>query len=287
MIRPAEDLALYRAEMAEWPGRRRAARLAGVPTATGSRPTTPAVATSSTGSRPSGRCRRASCRTPASCRGVDRLDQQPQRHAAAGVHGAARRGRGRRAAGPRPAVGPGVAGLPRRPGRSRRRRRGGSATSGGCARSASPAPAVRSARSSRWTSARPASRPWSRASRGTWRVDPALLGPAVRRPRGAAVAVRPAGPRPQAHGRALRVRLPAGDVQARRQAPVGLLRAADPVRRPAGREARRHRRPQGRGARGSTRSTRTSPFTKAMTAAVDREIEDLARWLDLELTLPR
>ena len=28
------------------------------------------------------------------------------------------------------------------------------------------------------------------------------------------------------------------------------------------------------------------PFSKAMTAAVDREIEDLARWLDLELELP-
>ena len=29
------------------------------------------------------------------------------------------------------------------------------------------------------------------------------------------------------------------------------------------------------------------PFTKAVTAAVDREIEDLARWLELDLTLPR
>ena len=28
------------------------------------------------------------------------------------------------------------------------------------------------------------------------------------------------------------------------------------------------------------------PFSKAMTAAVDREIRDLARWLDLELVLP-
>jgi hypothetical protein len=27
-------------------------------------------------------------------------------------------------------------------------------------------------------------------------------------------------------------------------------------------------------------------FTKAMTAAVDREIADLARWLDLELVRP-
>ncbi len=31
---------------------------------------------------------------------------------------------------------------------------------------------------------------------------------------------------------------------------------------------------------------RDVPFSKAMTAAVDREIRDLARWLDLELVLP-
>ncbi len=31
---------------------------------------------------------------------------------------------------------------------------------------------------------------------------------------------------------------------------------------------------------------RDAPFTKAMSAAVDREIRDLARWLDLELVLP-
>ncbi|MDX6298857.1 MAG: uncharacterized protein QOF53_71, partial [Nocardioidaceae bacterium] len=30
---------------------------------------------------------------------------------------------------------------------------------------------------------------------------------------------------------------------------------------------------------------RDLPFTKAMTAAVDREIRDLARWLGLELVL--
>jgi uncharacterized protein YcaQ len=28
------------------------------------------------------------------------------------------------------------------------------------------------------------------------------------------------------------------------------------------------------------------PFSRAMSTAVDREIEDLARWLDLELALP-
>ena len=44
---------------------------------------------------------------------VDRLDQQPQRHPVAGVHGAAGRGRRRRAERARPAVGPSRAGLPR------------------------------------------------------------------------------------------------------------------------------------------------------------------------------
>ena len=50
--------------------------------------------------------------------------------------------------------------------------------------------------------------------------------------------------------RALRVRLPARDVQAGRQAPLGLLGTADPLRGPAGRKARRHRRPQRGGAPG-------------------------------------
>ncbi len=68
----------------------------------------------------------------------------------------------------------------------------------------------------------------------------------LRGPRGVAVAVRPAGDGPQAARRALRVRLRPGDVQAEGPADLGLLRAADPVRRPAGREARRH----GRAGRG-------------------------------------
>ena len=86
---------------------------------------------------------------------------------------------------------------------------------------------------------------------------PALPRPAVR---GRAALLSPLDRlvyRPQADGRDLRVRLPARDVQAGGEAPVGLLRAADPVRRPAGRQARRHRRPQGRACCGSTRSTRT------------------------------
>ena len=95
--------------------------------------------------------------------------------------------------------------------------------------------------------------------KGEWRVEPSLAGPAVRGPRRAAVAVRPAGPGPQAARPALRVRLPARDVQAGRAADLGLLRAPDPPRRPAGREARRDRRAGRRRAPGRRRCTRTSP----------------------------
>ena len=45
------------------------------------------------------------------------------------------------------------------------------------------------------------------------------------------------------------------------------------------------RRPQGRGA-GVDAVHQDVPFTKADDAAVDREIEDLARWLDLEMVVP-
>ena len=77
-VRPAEDLALYRAEMADWPGTgdsdwqedlrdwveaNNACRLDILERL-----------------RPTDRCRRASCRTPARSRGVERLEQQPQRH---------------------------------------------------------------------------------------------------------------------------------------------------------------------------------------------------------------
>ena len=53
---------------------------------------------------------------------------------------------------------------------------------------------------------------------------------------GAAVAVRPARLRPAPLAGAVRLRLHPRDVQARGQAPLGLLRPADPPRRPAGRK---------------------------------------------------
>ena len=263
MIRPSEDLALYRAEMAGWEPAERG-QLPGW------------RASQRDWVRANDACRRdildrlgssgplPSRELPGHLRGavaVDRVDQQPQRHAAAGVHGAARRGRDRRAAGRRPAVGPGGPGLPRRPGGPGATRRGASATSGGCGRSASPGPGDRSARSSRLDVGEVGEPAVVEGVKGTWRVDPVPAGPAVRGAGGAAVAVRPADPRPQAHGRALRVRLPAGDVQAGRQAPLGVLRAADPVRRPAGRASSTPPPTARPGCCGSTRSTRTCRST--------------------------
>ena len=99
-------------------------------------------------------------RAPRHLRGavaLQRVEQQPQPPDDARPPRRAGRGRRRGRGRPRPAVGPGLADLPRRPGASRWRRRGGCATSAGSAPSASPGPRAPSCRSSRSTSARPAS----------------------------------------------------------------------------------------------------------------------------------
>ena len=225
-IRPAEDLALFRAAMAEWPGRgelkdwqearrdwledNNACRRDILELLRGRR----AVA----GERAARHLRPAV--------GVDRLEQEQERHDAARPPRPTRRGRVRRAAGAPSAVGPGRSDLPRRP---RRTRRGGA---GHPQRAPATQPRHRPGRASpsrpasRTTSATPASRPSSTGCRGSGAWTRRWLGPAVLGPRRAAVAVRPPRPRPQADGRAVRLRLPARDVQARRQAALGLLRAA-------------------------------------------------------------
>ena len=145
-----------------------------------------------------------------------------------------------------------------------------------------PAEGDRRCRSSRSTSARPASRPWSRASKGEWRVDPAALGRRLRGAHGAAVAVRPARPRPASRAEelfdfeyTLEMYKPAA------QAPLGLLRAPDPPRRPAGREGRR-RPPTARPSVLRVHAIHEDvKFTRAMTKAVQAELEDLASWLGL------
>ena len=79
---------------------------------------------------------------------------------------------------------------------------------------------------------------WSRMSPASGASTPPSW-VAILRAGGPAVTAGPAGDGPQAAGRDLRVRLHARDVQACRQASVGLLRAADPVRRPPRGKARR------------------------------------------------
>ena len=121
MLRPAEDIALYRAEMAAWPGAGELREW---------------QEDRRDWVEANDACRRdilerlradgplPSQRAPRHLRGAvarRRVEQQPQRPDAARAHGAARRGRRGRAAGPRPALGPRRAGLPRRPGARRRR----------------------------------------------------------------------------------------------------------------------------------------------------------------------
>ncbi len=88
-----------------------------------------------------------------------------------------------------------------------------------------------------------------RAGDGRGRARNVARGPrgarqAVRRTDRVVVALRSPALRPQARHRAVRLRVRARDVQARGQAPVGLLRASDPPPRPAGGQAGRHRRSQ-------------------------------------------
>ena len=204
-----------------WPPGPAAAAAAGVAggrSPTGWRPTTPAAATSST------RLRR---RRPAAARELPDTCVVPWRSSgwtndrnvddAARAAWGARRGRGRRSREGRDRLWDlAERGLPRRPGRARRRRRAHPLTRGGCGRSASPGPRARSARSSRYDVGEAGEPAVVEGVAGQWRVDPDRCSTdAVRGPHRAAVAAGPAGLRPQADGRALRVRLPAGDVQAR------------------------------------------------------------------------
>src|SRR4030095_8480733 len=111
MIRPSEDLALYRADMAGWASapRGRESGRGGVRARRGAAqrrlpPGHPGPA------RLLGAAHLA--RAPRHLQGaveVERVDQQPQRLPAAGVHGPAGRGRDRRATGQRPAGGRGGA----------------------------------------------------------------------------------------------------------------------------------------------------------------------------------
>ncbi len=144
---------------------RAAATAGGRPTATGCAPTTRAAGTSSTGLARRGRCRRAISRTPARCRGSRPGGPTTATSPSCWSSWCSEaRSRSRDAAA---ATGCGTwpPASTRMTRSSPLTRRCASATSGGCAPWASPAPGDPSARSSRWTWARPASRPSSRTSR--------------------------------------------------------------------------------------------------------------------------
>ena len=288
MIRPAEDLALYRADMAGWdrakPGEQpgwRASRRDWVRANDACRRDI-LDRLASSGPLPS----RDLPDTCARAVEVERLDQRPQRHAAAGDAWccAARS----RSPGGSAATGCGIwppASIPTT--RSfPRSRRGGSATSAGCgalgiARARGPECPVEPLDVGEV--GEPAT---VEGVRGTWRVDPAQLGQpfegrtALLSPFDRLVHDRkrmvelfefdyalemykPAAKRrwgyfalPILHGDRL-----VGKVDATADRKAGVLRV-DAIHQDV-------------------------PFTRRMTTEVRREIDDLARWLDLDLTLPR
>jgi hypothetical protein len=279
MVRPPRTWPSTAPDMAAWAGDgpapgRRPSQHAWVA------PTTPAAATSSTGSAPAGRCRRASCRTPAPSRGVERVDQRAQRHPAAGAHGPPRRGRRRRPAGPRAAVGPGGAGVPRRPGAAGRRGapRARPAAPGGARHRAGAGSGAAGRADGRRRGGR-AGR--GRRRQGPWRVDPAYLGQPFT---GRAALLSPFDR--LVHDRRRTVDLFEFDYQLEMYKPAAKRRwgyFALPVLfgdRLVGKlDAEADRRA---GVLSVRAVHEDAPFTKAMTAAVRREIEDLARWLGLE-----
>ena len=162
--------------------------------------------------------------------------------------------------------------------RSRTRR--GSGTSGGYGRWASPGGRPPRCPSSPSTSATPASRPSSRAYAANGASTPPCSAATSQTARRSSP-VRPAHPRPRPRPGALRLRVRPRDVQTGGQAALGLLRAADPPRRPDGGQGRRRHRPQGRRP-SSERDPRGRQIHRAIAKAVQAELDDLAGWLGLE-----
>ena len=272
-IRPSEDLALYRAEMAA--GRARAAPGLGGGAARVGRgqrrlppghPGAPRRGRPADLAGPARHLRRAVA--------VERLERPPQRAADARHDGGARRGGRRRAARARPALGPRGPGLPARRRRAPRGRR---------------APAARTA--ARGARHRPFSgRGRGRRTRGRRRRYGCLAGrpDAARRrlrgPHGAAVTPGPAGLRPQAHGRAVPSSTTSWRCTSRRATrrwgywalPVlhgdRLVGKVDATADRTAGVLRRRRRARGR-----------SPSPRRWRPRCRRELEGLARWLGLVL----
>ena len=118
--------------------------------------------------------------------------------------------------------------------------------------------------------------------KGEWRVDPALLDGRLRGPHRAAVAVRPADPRPGRTQELFDFEYTLEMYKPAAQAALGLLRAADPPRRPAGREARRAA-DRKAGVLRVNAIHEDVTFTRAVAKAVQAELDDLAAWLGLTL----
>ena len=254
------------------------------PRGPGSRRTSRSAATSSSCSATPGRCSPATSPTRASCRGR-RPGWTNDRNVTQMLEFLMMRGEvavsGR--AGPPAALGPRRARLPaRHAGRARPTRRAGSATSAGCASLGIARETAPQCRSSRSTSASPASRRSSRACRATWRVDPAALERAVRRPHRAAVAVRPADPRPRADAAlfdfeyVLEMYKPA----AKRRWGYFALPILHRDRLVGKLDAKADRKAGVLRVHAVHQDVR---FTRAITADVDAEIAALAAWLELDV----
>nr|WP_278260374.1 hypothetical protein [Nocardioides convexus] len=184
--------------------------------------------------------------------GLERLEQRQERQPAPGDAHPGRRRRDQRAPWPPAGLRPRRAGLPVGPHRPVVRRRTGRARPS-CPRGTGDLPALRLRRG------HPGH---GRRHRGHLVRRPGRPRRGGRPPRGslrAALPLRPPRPRPRPRAGPVRLRVRPGDVQARRRAPVGLLRAPRPPRRPAGRQSSTPRRTARPGCCGSTRCTRTGP----------------------------
>ena len=283
MIRPAGDLALYRADMDAWTG--------GLDGQGWRRSQLDWVRANDACRRdildPAGLARPAAvARAPGHVPGtvaVDRLDQQPQRHPVAGVHGAAGRGRRRRAA--RAATGCGTwpsGSTPTDPvvpaDEARRIRDERRLRALGIARARGPECPVEP--QDVGEAGEPAV---VEGVRGTWRVDPAQLGQPFS---GRAALLSPFDR--LVYDRKRMAEIFEFDYQLEMYKPTAKRRwgyfalpilygdrLVGKLDATADREA---------GALRVDAIHQDVPFGTAMTAAVEQEIDDLARWLGLELT---